>query len=178
MKTKEVLASLDPKNDNHWTEDNLPNMRLFSIGTTRKQVTDEAPDLTRESLAASLKKQVDPEPEPVDHLAKAIAAAEAAAADANDARAAHDTAGEWVMRSQKVASDATELVERLKPVTTNQTNIQVYLAKQTEIRAERAKRAAQVRAAGFKPGDLTPVAPIDAAMLRKTARGGQRPTRI
>ena len=53
-KIKSVLASLDPKNAGHWTQDGLPKLEIVKLlsgetKATRDDITAIAPELTRES---------------------------------------------------------------------------------------------------------------------------------
>lgn len=54
MTIEEALRQLDPTNDDHWTGDGLPRVDVISgiVGraVTRKEITDAAPLLVRESL--------------------------------------------------------------------------------------------------------------------------------
>lgn len=62
------------------------------------------------------------------------------------------------------------------PDVDNQTAIRHYIAKSNQTRGGKIERANELKKL-VKAKDLDPRAPIDRAMARKTARGGQRPNR-
>lgn len=57
MKLSEALAQLDPKNDEHWTDDGLPAVEavqtLYGKEVNRATITRSAPQLTRTSAEAA-----------------------------------------------------------------------------------------------------------------------------
>ncbi len=68
MNINEALSSLDPANDEHWTADGLPRMDAVqalvgSSDITREDVTNAAPDLTRETSAQKEMPDVEAHPE-------------------------------------------------------------------------------------------------------------------
>ena len=70
MTLNEALEALNPKHDDHWTADGMPRMDALHAllgheDVTRADVTNAAPDFTREKAreAAELKEHADAEPE-------------------------------------------------------------------------------------------------------------------
>jgi len=68
-----ALAHLDPNNDDHWTSDGLPKMSAVSSivrdpSLMRKNVTDAAPDFTRD-VARVRASEAPPEPPPESFVA-------------------------------------------------------------------------------------------------------------
>lgn len=66
MNIVEALGTLDPANDEQWTADGLPRMDVIEelVGDksiTRADVTNAAPDFTRETAAAASEPNTDPE---------------------------------------------------------------------------------------------------------------------
>ena len=87
-KLTDALAKLDPMNDNHWTSDGLPRIDTvkFMAGDptlTREMITAEAPDFTRQAMAAYQAAQATPPvvpetpavPDPIVATAQAVAVA-------------------------------------------------------------------------------------------------------
>lgn len=81
-------------------------------------------------------------------------------------------------REQELANKI-DLLKRESGVNPNANAIQMYLAQQQKTLAERGARKALIKESGIDLAELTKglKSPLDAAMARKTGRGGQRPTR-
>ncbi len=175
----EVLHGLDPENDEQWTGDGLPRMDQFSEGTTRADVTDVAPKFTRATLDFSLESlsEEDGELETEEDLEEQLLKAEAALLKVEAAIVAAQT------EYDKLSARRDRLVEaqiaRQKPGHLQTVDeIQLFLARQKEIRLQRA--ATYIKATeDLNPADIAygGRAPIDAAMVRKTGYGQDRPIR-
>jgi len=95
----------------------------------------------------------------------------------NDAMAEQQAAAERVHNAQNEVGRLEGLLENLSKTTENP--IMAYLAQQQKNLEDRADRMKAIKDSGLDLSGLqrSLKAPIDAAMARKTGRGGARPTR-
>jgi hypothetical protein len=164
MNLAEAIASLDPKNDEHWTESGVPKLDVIKELTgqsySRKEVTEAAPKVTREALLlgqdTSVKPpQADVAANPEVKLAAEPKADEAVAEDAlSKAKAALESieaeryAAEQVFKEAKIVLDdltakrdkLSQEVDSLTPKPNTMSDIQFWLKRQHEIRLARGPK--------------------------------------
>lgn len=192
-KIKEGLARLDPKNDNHWTEEGLPRleaMRLFTgqASLTREQVTDADPAFNRKTATTDA---------PAAALAVIASASEPVIAQATEAVAPvvkqdlkatleqqHDEATKHCDAMLAVKQEADHNYSRAREALDNisvqldrlkepehkavMNAIQQYQAVANEVRRKRGEAWTEFRKTGLRLTDILPQrAPIDAARQRK-----------
>lgn len=73
MKLTQALATLDPDNDDHWTADGLPLVHIVATAVqnqdiTRQQITEAAPDFTRDTWRKQKADMVDAQASTGDEL--------------------------------------------------------------------------------------------------------------
>ena len=201
MTIKEALQKLDPKNDEHWTQDGMPKLDVLSeiagVKVTRKEATEAAPEFVRpsdedensdppvegtkppEESDDSDDDSDDEEPEYAeaedeDELDTVTAATEEALLAMTDADKAAAEAKEKAEAANRKYLRLNEKKRKLTPINSNQSEIQRYLATQKAVSQQKAQKQQQVLQ-HIKQSDITPKSKLDQAMSRKTGRGAQRP---
>ncbi len=209
-KIVEALQLLDTKDDAHWTANGLPKMDVINDlvksdpPLTRQQLTEFAPEFTREKPALPGGAPPEP-PEPpapippgVDDVEDQVTGAppvqektegvlteaelEEAFEAANEVVAKANAVLEEARVAQLAAQKALDNVIRERerqgdmPHIKQQKDIRTYLDGVQRRNKDRAARR-QALIGRVDPRDLQVGAPIDRAMARNTARGNRRPTR-
>lgn len=168
MDIREALQQLDPQDDAHWTVGGDPKLdaliQILGEHVTRKEVIEAAPRFTRENPLLDEEDEVTVEENPEVQLAEAARALNEAKAKLSEATAKVD------------AKIMAEEAEKEPAHVLNMRNIQEYLNRQRQNKLERVEHRRELLGK-IDPRDLQVLAPIDAAMQRKTARGVQRPQR-
>ncbi len=142
MNILESLAKLDPSDDNHWTGDGMPRMDILQKLTrtpdlSRSQVTNAAPDFTRESVkAAEAPDPVEPEAEVGGHGNVMVEAVEP------DVVAIEAIPGETVAVTPEAPEIATSAPEMAVPAPT--TKLEALKA-QLEVYTEAMNDASRVK---------------------------------
>jgi hypothetical protein len=189
-----ALAKLDPKNDEHWTENGNP--RLDALGFTptpkRADVTNAAPLFTRTNptLEAAPIKVTEDAPdtvtvEPVydpeaeaEKLAALQAEIDEAQVEVNAAMAAMNEAKakfEAAQEKQTVLIRKMEQTAHSRQGLENIHGIQRVLESHKREREQAAGLALELRKTGITPGMFTGMSRIDSVMQRKTGHGMNRP---
>ena len=130
MNIIEALATLDPKNDEHWTGDGLPRVEFIAEATenakvTRKEIGDALPGLTRatfyeefEPADAGATEEGDEEPA-TDDVADDVSSVEKEAAGALDSEKSTEAAPEADLDTEEEAEleevEAEESVLAMDP---------------------------------------------------------------
>lgn len=171
----EVLKTLDPAKEEHWTDDGLPSLEFLSkkmnVPVKRVDVTNAAPHFTKENPqldVVSGKKE-----EKLDVLAKEVSSAEM---ELEKARKQLEKAQRAVSEAQAKHDSALEKQKTNSGVDSNIEEIQKYLKKQADLREEAHGRAKKLIDAGIDLSLFSDKAPIDKAMARKTGFGHERPS--
>lgn len=165
MDLKEAIASLDARNDDHWTEQGLPRMEVIRelTGThySRKEITEAAPMVTRERLLNGENtavgddpvaedaevKLTKPEatPEPSNDRSKELQAKlEKAEQDLYKAQQAADAANNEVARLEAYRDKLVTDLDNLLPKANPMLDIMAYLESQKKMREERAQMGRQL----------------------------------
>jgi hypothetical protein len=184
-----ALAKLDPKNDEHWTEQGAPLLDALGLGKklTRQEVTAAAPLFNRtnpvfvEAPAAEGTPPVETEV-----FGEVDASDEDQIRELSDACIAAHEVVEAAQRSVTQATNAMhsaqrkhdELLEKLeaaRPKHSNILGIQAVLAAQTAEREARHSIATQARQIGLTAALLDGRSKLDSAMGRQNKQGTQRP---
>lgn len=199
-----ALALLDPKNDNHWTVDNLPRLEAVRLlasdqSLTRAAIEEARPGFLRlgTTAIAVVGAVVAPDPEVKNEAAKTAAGTGVADQEAEQGseeaglEEAFERAEARLVASakRKAASDQEHaqaraevdvLIEAREKSGASQTladHLAGYFRGQDMMRQERIARLTALRGISLK--DILPGrAPIDQAMGRKTAMGTKRPVRL
>jgi|SRR5687768_377573 len=181
-----ALATLDPKNENHWTEGGQP--RLDALGLTplpkRQEVTAAAPLFSRSNpeLPVVAKPKVEPVVEApkapaLDKMAVLQGDLDAAEALVREQEVALHNAKKAVLHAQ-LERDKIILEREKKGLPKDVENILGIRAVLDRSKAERAARAEianELRAVGVTQKMLQRGSPLDQAMSRKRGFGLQRP---
>lgn len=116
MKTLEqAIASLDPRDDEHWTMDGLPRIdalvEMTGMDVKRKDVTDRAPELTRDSAKETQHLPPMDEP-PVDPKGKELHEAELESHEAEEVPhvCVLDMPRDKVLASYELTCEAVEVI--------------------------------------------------------------------
>lgn len=191
MDLADALASLDPENDDHWTQDGSPKLETISalVGekVSRGAITKAFPNLDRdaardaaakaaEEAAAAAAAAPDEPDEPsveeeVDELQMAVEEAEARM---HECRAALDKAQKEMGQAQVEFEKILVEYDKSHPPMSNQEKIMEYLEGQ---KLERARRAGISAALLHRAAREVTQAPIDRAYAAKRSRFGKRPVR-
>lgn len=180
MDILDALTKIDPLNDDQWTDQGLPKLKLLREITgnpdlTRKAVTEADPDFTREIL---LNREVDattevPELEPRPDRGETLKSLDEQINDLQLERDKLDREIACLTRRRRGEQEAayserthkTDMQERLD-----------YIAGQQKLRAEKAERSRRAFATGVKASDLDPRSPLDKSMTRPQGHGyGRKP---
>lgn len=165
MTLNEALAALDPKVEAHWTEQGLPKLDILKEMTgqsfSRKEITEAAPKLTRDSLLAGdvTTASTDPDADKSDDPTlkvedKPVEDEVAAPAPLDELKARLEVAERAQARSERDMHEAvaeharvTALVDKLRvdidnatPKSAQQEEIMLYLKRSQEQRAARAEK--------------------------------------
>ena len=184
-KILEVLRSLDPQDDNHWTDEGMPKLEVVQNlagdeEITREMITEAAPLFSRVNpleTPDNVSTDAPEEPDPAETETKIeIATKEATDADkevqaAMDKRSAAEKKRDHLLTEREKSSEPLHVQ--------NQKEIQRFIKSQNQQRVDRAERRRQFLK-GMSPQDLQDLAgkaPIDIAMQRNKARGMRRPQR-
>ena len=180
-----ILLTMDPTNDEQWTEDGAPVLSLFPEGTTRKEVTDAAPEFSREYAAEMLGKNAkdsrdedgDGEVDAMENYRAKMNELTAETTELSKQRKQLDT---QIAKNQHALAVMAEFIQRNTPKSSDQAQRMAYIASQNKARAERAEQAQKLREAGIGQllQDANVKSPLDAAMNAKAKRGTRRPNRI
>lgn len=197
---REALSKLDPKNDDHWTEDGLPRIDAlgFKKAPGRDVVTAAAPLFTRAnpSLEAAppleVTNEVKGQPEVTPLTEDAVTVedegdpAEKLAllkVELDDHQSEIDKLNEQIGKAQ---ARLTVVQEKHRTVVMqmernrhhereNIAGIQAVLEANKVEREAQAGLATELRKSGITARLLQPGSPLDAAMARRNQRGTQRP---
>ena len=167
MELKEAIASLDPRNDDHWTEQGLPRMEVIKELTgshfSRKEITEAAPLVTRERLLAGESTAVNQDPDadktddpevkttqeeaapeaPVDDVVARLEGLVTSTTQAlHDAEQAANAANAEVKRLRSLLDKHQTDLDNARPRENPQLHIMQYLKTQQKMREERASRMA------------------------------------
>jgi len=183
MNLEIAIKSLDPENDEHWTQDGSPRLEILSELTgekiTRGAVTKAFPlinrDFAREkhSISEPENSEIEdavPEPE----ISAIEIALDSAEARMHQARANLDKAQKEMSESHVAFEIALVEFEKRFPPESNQQKIMAYLDGQ---KAERARRAGLNTAAIQAVLKQAAQAPVDRAFAAKRNPYGKRPVR-
>jgi hypothetical protein len=179
-----ALATLNTKNDDHWTENALPRLEALGLkGVTRQDVTAAAPQFTRMNAVVQVVKQMEaPAPaapvvntdqEDYDALSLECADAEKKLADA---KAFADVARAEMQALETKRDAIVKRLDKARPKNENMLGIRAVLARSNEARANNAEIAKELRKVGVTAALLQAGSPLDRAMARKRGFGLQRPT--
>lgn len=180
-----ALAKLDPKNDDHWTEQGAPLLDALGLAKkpTRAEVTSAAPLFSRTNPVLQ---EEAPVVEEVPEVVVDLAADEAALAElcdevhrsqvvVDDAVKAVAIAQDLMHAAQRKHDEALVKLEKARPDNSNMLGIRAVLEAQQADRIGRSKIASDAREIGLTAALLDARSRLDASMGRNTARGGQRP---
>ena len=193
---KTALPLLDPKNDEHWTQDGLPAIaivqQIVQATVTRADVTNADPQFNRAAAlaaaqdaeqAAALQAAKSKEaPAPVAEAQEGPSFADLqskvdeAQALVDAKKKAFEAAQRDLDRANNVRDQLVMVRDTNIPHDVNQRAIMDFLDGQKKVRAEKAARAKAVLDAGITPEMLRGKSPIDQAMARKRGFGLNRPT--
>lgn len=194
-KILDALASLDSKNDNHWTDDGMPRMETlkFLVGDqmlTREAVTAAAPGFSRVSpslapvvVVAPVERNDDAQPgrsteqqaeqeEAKSRIATALATART---KLDAARSRKAEADQEHAQALKEVDSLIEANEKAGGNETLATTLNGYFNRQQQLIGERTARLERLKGVNVKELLSGGRAPIDMAMARKNSRGAQRP---
>lgn len=181
-----ALATLDPKNENHWTEGGQP--RLDALGLTpvpkRADVTAAAPLFSRSNPEVPASEKPKEEPVVEQPKPKADTKLEGLQSDLDAAQALVADQQAKLVAAQKALAEAQ--VERDKVITELEKNglrkdhenimgIRAVLERSKAERAAKAEIANELRKVGVTEKLLRAGSPLDQAMARKRGFGLQRP---
>ncbi len=202
MELTEALAKLDPKNDEHWTQDGSPRVDVVSTfmgrDVKRIEITDAAPHLKRDNAI-----------EPAEEEAQTLSDADQEAIEQLDVldlplgtiigAGRIDEALEALnkrnikLRAEKeeinlklgYINDYVQVLEKLKNRSKGsyedqqREQRQAYIKSQNEARVARGERLKQLTEKGLTPADVraavASVAPADAPRPRQRNIGAERP---
>lgn len=197
MTLYDALKGLDVSDDNAWTADGLPRVevvsRLIGEPITRGDLSKAFPGFTRTSPVLAIQAEPDPAmqatstPPPLEKVDDRFVAKSREEATIHELLIGYDQRIQ-VLRDS-IAAQNVELTNTIqaREVHAAKLNTQSgqqmadedqaarmrYIAKQNEIRASRAEIAKQINFPAI--AKLVGKSPLDQAMARKTARGGNRP---
>jgi phosphohistidine phosphatase SixA len=193
-KILEALAKLDTANDNHWTKEGKPQLAALRLFAGDQALTQQAVDLASPDFSRPLSNQG--ESTSVTQNASVEGSAGAGKTDTQveksdeelSPKTAFNIAKKTLVEAEarKAASDQAyqaaitqvdkciDALEKSVGKQTLATHLSDYYGRQKEIAAERVRRKEALKGIDIKEL-IAGKAPIDAAMARKTVRGGQRP---
>lgn len=187
VEIRAALAKLDPKNEDHWTENGLP--RLDALGLTplpkRVEVTEAAPLYTRANpvvpVEAVKAEPVQEQPKAVapnaDQLAGLQGDLDAAEALVRDQQSALNEAQRAVVKAQAMRDEVITKIAKagIRPDHENIHGIRAVLERSKIERAEKAAIASELKKHGITAKLLQGGSKLDQAMARKSGFGLQRP---
>lgn len=187
MDISEALKNLDPENDEHWTELDLPNLATlegFIGGPIKDEMLKVIAEYNRDkakSFASSNKDLSDDSQDEKDgneELTKELRS------KANKLGASISKLNKNIIKIRnEISEKGIELsvleakIEELLPISTNQQEIMNYLKSENKQRLERHKNRKKILD-NLSPADFPSASPLDLAMSRKTQRGTLRPGRV
>lgn len=203
MEIHDALSRLDPSDDSHWTEAGAPRVEavgeLLGRSVTRAEIQEAAPDFRRPSDDQDSEAPASSDPREANGELQFGAIPVATAADPYTVEGGPEDPEErlaWledrmteigavVNRGKKALEDLNreyQKAQKLAPEKTDDEKFREdrahYIARQNELREQRATRLRQLRESGVDLQEIAKIAApsqLDAAMSRKTGRGGRRP---
>lgn len=187
LEIRDALAKLDPKNNDHWTEQGAPRLDALELATkpARAEVTAAAPLFSRTNLVlpeaapavppVEEKPVVDEDAANEAQLAQLRDEIQLAQIDVDDAQKNIADAQTRFHDAQRRHDELVVKLEKSRPAHDNMIAIQAVLKRQTQEREERAKVASQARELGITAALLEHRSRLDASMGRQNKQGAVRP---
>lgn len=139
---RDALQQLDPTNDDHWTDEDLPRLgavkERYGSAVSRDQINEVWPNFTRASLTETV-----PTPEHAKAFAdqELLDKLEAAKIDERAAKAKYDDAKVELQKAYQTTSDLQARIDAAQAKTATSQhgeNIRAYLDQQQKVREARA----------------------------------------
>lgn len=153
MNLKEALESLDPGNDEHWTQDGAPLLEVLSemVGdkVSRGQVTKNYPQFTRENPVieseevedeSTEEESAEPEESEAPELGKEAQAVEKATRKRDKMVEKVEEARAKLTEAQEELDEACKKYDEANPKPTLNDEIRRFIDAQDQMRAERVAR--------------------------------------